>query len=218
MWRIALLSVCLSVLLIAGVERPARAQSAVACMCYCGITISPPCSEQACKAACGWRGDDGGSGDGGTRGSSQIWYCRAVAPNGAWGWAYSPNRGWASSQALKECRNGGRGCAIEACRINDPSLAKAPSGKRQNPPGQSRPKAAKGWCDLCTRKLKNDVNAGWASGLVRLYVGQAIAGYDNCKRRQPGSCAAGDQVVKRLRACSSKMFDQYRSCLSDAIR
>ena len=34
----------------------------MACGCYCGITISPPCSEQACKTACGWRPDGRGGG------------------------------------------------------------------------------------------------------------------------------------------------------------
>lgn len=26
------------------------------CGCYCGAVIPPPCSEEACKSACGWQG------------------------------------------------------------------------------------------------------------------------------------------------------------------
>ena len=68
---------------------PALAQSAVLCGCYCGINISPPCSEQACKNACGWQS---GSGSGGSNqsGPAQLWYCRAVTGKGGAGWAWSP--------------------------------------------------------------------------------------------------------------------------------
>lgn len=36
---------------------PARAQDGgtAACVCYCGIRLSPPCGDDACKRACGWK-------------------------------------------------------------------------------------------------------------------------------------------------------------------
>lgn len=33
---------------------------AVSCGCYCGVMIPPPCSDEACKKACGWKGGSGG--------------------------------------------------------------------------------------------------------------------------------------------------------------
>jgi hypothetical protein len=33
---------------------PAGPASKGSCQCYCGIYLNPPCSEQACKNACGW--------------------------------------------------------------------------------------------------------------------------------------------------------------------
>jgi hypothetical protein len=71
---------------------------------------------------------------------------------------------------------------------------------------------------VCTRKLQNDVYSGWASGLVRIYVGQAIAGSENCKRRAGGVCAAGDQMADELRKCSKYTFARYRECLSTATQ
>jgi hypothetical protein len=201
------------VILLLAPASPARAQSAVACGCYCGITISPPCSEQACKDACGWRGGAGGGGGG----STQLWYCRALAPNGASGWAWSSNPATARQSALGECQQRARGCVIEACRVNDPSLARAPQGKRPTVRGgQATPQ--EGWCGLCSRKLQNDVTSGWASGLIRLYVGQAIAGYQNCKQKAGGgTCAAGDRIMGALRACHAKRFSAYRDCISGSF-
>src|SRR5690606_25048775 len=109
MKRFALSVVCLAILLIAVAATSARAQSPVACVCYCGITISPPCSEQACKNACGWRSGDSGSSQ---RGPAQLWYCRALAPNGAFGWGSAPNQNQARQRALSECQKRARGCAI----------------------------------------------------------------------------------------------------------
>jgi hypothetical protein len=218
MKRIALPAACLSILLVAMLliavaTTPARAQSAVACGCYCGITISPPCSEQACKNACGWRGGDGGR----QSGPARLWYCRALAPNGAYGWASSSNQDGARQRALNECRQRASGCVIEACRINDPGLASAPPKTRSTAQGQRQTKAEQGWCELCVRKLRSDINSGWASALIRSYVGQAIAGYENCKRRAGGTCAAGDQLVNRLRACRSEAFAGYRACVSSTL-
>lgn len=213
MKSIALLAVSFLFLVLA-LAAPAQAQTAVRCMCYCGVTIFPPCSEEACKTACGW--DGGGGGRGGESGPAQTYYCRAVAPNGAWGWAHSSRESWARQNALAGCRKHAEGCVIEACRINDPSLAQAPTTTPSPAPGQGPTTTEQGWCGVCTHKLQADVDASWASGLVRLYVGQAIAGYENCKQKAGGICPAGDQMVARLRACGSKMFDAYRSCLTAA--
>ena len=32
------------------------------CGCYCGKVLPPPCSDEACKSACGWQGSSGGGG------------------------------------------------------------------------------------------------------------------------------------------------------------
>jgi hypothetical protein len=206
---------CILALLLAP-TMPVLAQGAVLCGCYCGITISPPCSEEACKAACGY--SEGGSGRGGESGPAQVYYCRAVAPSGAWGWASSSRESWARQNALAGCRKHADGCQIEACRINDPSLAQAPPAGARPPAAPQGPATPDtGWCGQCVRKLQTDIDGKWASGLIRAHVGQAIAGYENCKQQKAGGmCAAGDQMVARLRACGSKMFDAYRSCLTEA--
>jgi hypothetical protein len=217
MKAIVLAGVACILALILAPAPPALAQGAVLCGCYCGITISPPCSEEACKAACGYGGGESGGGRGGASGPAQVYYCRAVAPNGAWGWASSSRESWARQNALAGCRKHADGCQIEDCRINDPTLAQAPpaSGRPAEPPqGPTTPET--GWCGVCTRKLQADVDKEWASGLIRLYVGEAISGYENCKQKAGGVCAAGDQMVARLKACGSKMFDAYRSCLTAA--
>jgi hypothetical protein len=210
------LAVASFLVLVLAPATAARAQGAVLCVCYCGISILPPCSEQACKDACHY---DDGRGSEGPSGPTQTWYCRALAPNGAWGWGYSSNPGRARQIAVGECQKRADGCEIEACRVNDPSLAQAPSRPRPPPPpaqGPMTPEQA--WCDTCTRKLRNDVDSGWASGLVRLYVGQAVSGYENCKLKARGVCPAGDRLAKALRDCSRYGFDAYRQCLSDAIQ
>jgi hypothetical protein len=213
---IALAVMCSGVLLLV-LAAVAQAQVAVRCMCYCGVTIYPPCSEEACKAACGW--DEGGGGRKGGGGPAQIWYCRAVAPDGAWGWASSSKESWARQNALAGCRKHADGCRIEDCRINDPTLAqKPPASARPAPPQQGGTAPDGGWCALCVRKLQADIDSGWASGLIRIYVGQAIAGYENCRQKAGGACEAGDQMVVRLRACGSKMFDDYRRCLTEATQ
>lgn len=190
----------------------AVAQSAVSCDCYCGITTSPPCSEQACKSACGWTQD--GRGGGQQSGPTRLWYCRAVTGKGGAGWAWSPDLDTARQSALNYCRKYGR-CTIEACRVNDPSLARAPSTTRAPVRGPGPTPRQQGWCELCTRKLQADVRAGWASALIRSYVGQAIAGYQNCKRMAPsgGSCPAGDRLAAALRQCGWRTFAAYRACI-----
>lgn len=37
---------------------------AVSCGCYCGINIAPPCSDEACKRACGWKDPSKGQSQG----------------------------------------------------------------------------------------------------------------------------------------------------------
>ncbi len=205
---------CLVLLLALATVAPA--QVAVRCMCYCGEYIFPPCSEEACKAACHW--DPGGGSRGGESGPAQIFYCRAVAPDGSWGWAYDPRESRAAQQALAGCRKHADGCRLEACRINDPSLAQAPPATAIPPPPPQDPATPEaGWCALCVRKLQADIDSGWASGLIRIYVGQAIAGYENCKRKAGGVCLAGDQMAERLRNCGG-MFDEYRKCLTRATQ
>jgi hypothetical protein len=54
--------------------------------------------------------------------------------------------------------------------------------------------------------------------MVRIYVGQAIAGYENCKLKARGACVAGDQIVNSLKNCGSKTFSAYRACISDSLR
>ena len=50
-----------AVLLLALLAVPASAQGrAVSCGCYCGVVLSPPCSDDACKAACGYGGGSSG--------------------------------------------------------------------------------------------------------------------------------------------------------------
>jgi hypothetical protein len=214
-FALAFAAACIPALVLAPVA-PALAQGAVLCGCYCGITISPPCSEQACKAACGYSEGGGGRG-GGSSAPAQVYYCRAVAPDGAWGWASSSSESWARQNALAGCRKHAEGCRIENCRINDPTLAQAPPASARPPaPAQSPTTPEAAWCATCIRKLQADVDKEWASGLIRVYVGQAIAGYENCKQKAGGMCAAGDQMVARLRACGNKMFDAYRGCLTEA--
>ena len=209
--RVAVILVLAATMLLGAAASRALGQGAVLCGCYCGIMISPPCSEQACKAACGY--SEGGGSRQGSEGPVQIHYCRAVAPDGSWGWASSSRESWARQNALAGCRKHADGCRIEACRINDPSLAQAPPGGTRPPPVAP---AASGWCSTCTHKLQADIDKGWASGMIRIYVGQAIAGYENCKQKGGEACPMGDEMVARLHACSSKMFDAYRSCLTEA--
>ncbi len=53
--RSSLLVALLLGLGLAAVSSPAGAQQVAACGCYCGKVIRPPCSDNACKQACGWR-------------------------------------------------------------------------------------------------------------------------------------------------------------------
>jgi hypothetical protein len=99
-----------------------------------------------------------------------------------------------------------------------PRVSPPAGGERQRraAPRRLRQSESQGGCDLCTRKLQNDVASGWASALIRLYVERAMAGYENCKRGTGGMCAAGDRLVDKLRGCRGFTFSAYRQCIQDA--
>lgn len=46
----------LAILLSAAWAAPLSAQSTVSCGCYCGVMVPPPCTDDACKKACGYSG------------------------------------------------------------------------------------------------------------------------------------------------------------------
>jgi hypothetical protein len=56
--RLLLLTILLG-LAAAMFSSPAMAQSVAKCGCYCGKVLDPPCSENACKQACGYRAPGG---------------------------------------------------------------------------------------------------------------------------------------------------------------
>lgn len=47
-------------LVVLAMSSLARTQQIAACGCYCGKVIRPPCSDNACKLACGWRAPSSG--------------------------------------------------------------------------------------------------------------------------------------------------------------
>ena len=49
------------VLLLSSAEGALAQAGPVSCTCYCGKVLRPPCSDNACKQACGWRGPGGNS-------------------------------------------------------------------------------------------------------------------------------------------------------------
>jgi hypothetical protein len=140
-------------------------------------------------------GARGPSGGGYRRGGSGNWGCLARARNGAWGnsWEYRSESA-ARSRALSECRTRSKGsaCSISYCRTGiTASNPPRPSGRTPARSAPSRQRSAYS-CAVCERKLRADLNAGWASGRTRSYVQQAIAGYQNCKRKAAPPCTAGD--------------------------
>ena len=119
---------CLSRLSRSGLTlaAPAPAQGPVLCYCYCGLTTFPPCSEEACKTVCGYGGGEGGGGRGGgaaQTGTAAPWHL-TVPGAGLTIRTKEGHAGWPSADA----RSMPRAATIEACRINDPSLAE---GRRQ---------------------------------------------------------------------------------------
>lgn len=214
--RVAILAACIALLILSGA---AQAQN-------CG---SPPDPRSNTAGYASWCNCMGGSYNyqttactgartGGARpqgGSSQLWYCRAQARNGAWGWGEFASQSDATQRALNECRNYARGrpCSIQYCRLG--------GGPAQRPTQAARAprRAAAYGCDTCARKLRADLRSGWASGRLHSYVDQAIAGYENCKLKAAGSCTTGDVLVRTVRnGCSG--FDAetaYRACLGRTL-
>jgi hypothetical protein len=187
----------------------ALAQTAVGCVCYCGIQLVGYCTEQTCKNACGYRPPPP---------PSPNWGCVAETGRGAWGrsWGFA-NRAAAVSRAVAECQNrsGSYACQITSCSTGRTASNPPPAPNRSASNGQ-RTRAYS--CAVCDQKLRNDVSSGWASGRFRSYVSQAIAGYYNCKRRAYGVCQ-GDRLVSLLNGCSrSKNDNAYRACVSRSLR
>jgi hypothetical protein len=56
---IRLLLVVAGIVVSAPEVASAQSSKAVSCTCYCGRVLSPPCSDSACKQACGWSGGGG---------------------------------------------------------------------------------------------------------------------------------------------------------------
>src|SRR5579884_2861204 len=76
-WRVDTLLFCLFSLpmvavFLLGFATPAKAQGAVLCTCYCGARLYPPCSEEACKSACGYSEPRQGGGEGGGGGGGRV--------------------------------------------------------------------------------------------------------------------------------------------------
>jgi hypothetical protein len=74
-------------------------------------------------------------------------------------------------------------------------------------------------CETCHQKLMADIRSGWASGRLRTYVAQAIAGYENCKRKAAPNCMQGDILVRTIRnACDAQPDeDAYRACVGRIV-
>jgi len=157
------------------------------------------------------------------RGSSSSggWYCIARARNGANGWArHYRTEAEARRRALAECHNYSKGqaCAIRSCRLEGSGAAQTrrPSPAQTRQGRRTRPAYG---CDVCHRKLMSDLRAGWASARTRTYVDQAIAGYENCKRKAAGSCLQGDILARTVRnACFGFRTEaSFRACLGRTL-
>lgn len=167
-------------------------------------------------------GAHGPSGGGTRRRSSGTWGCLAQARNGAWGnsWEYS-NQGAARSRALSECRARSKGsaCSVSYCRTGvTASSPLRPSGRK--PAQRSTGRKPTLSCAVCAQKLRADLNAGWASARIVTYTQQAIAGYQNCKRKATPPCDIGDILVRTVRnSCTKHETDdkEFRRCLGDAL-
>lgn len=159
---------------------------------------------------------------GGGTTSSGDWGCYARASNGAWGnsWGWG-SEAQARSRALSECRSNSRGraCSVRYCQRGT-SSARRPGPGRTAPRQAAPPRTRYAYsCSLCERKLRNDLLSGLGSARIQTYVRQAIAGYENCKRKGRPPCTGGDILVRSLRnGCFGFRADEpFRRCVGRVL-
>lgn len=155
------------------------------------------------------------------RGSSGSWGCYARARSGAWGnsWSWG-TEARARSRALSECRSRSRGrrCTVRYCQQGT-SASNRP-GPRRAAPRRAAPRKRYAYsCSLCARKLRNDLISGLGSARIQTYVRQAIAGYNNCKRKAEPPCTRGDILVRSVRnGCFGFRTDApFRRCVGRVL-
>lgn len=170
-------------------------------------------------ACVGARGPSGGGHRGG---SSGTWGCLAEARNGAWGnsWEFGSENA-ARSRAQSECRARSKGsaCSVSYCRTGiTASNPLQPPGRK---PAQSTPVRKPAYsCAVCAQKLRADLNAGLGSARIVTYTQQAIAGYQNCKRKAAPPCDIGDILVRTVEnGCNGFKADDaaFRQCLGRTL-
>lgn len=170
-------------------------------------------------ACVGARGPRGGGG----QQSSGDWGCYARARSGAWGnsWGWG-SEAQARGRALAECRAQSRGqaCSIRYCRRGT-SSAQRPGRTGVTAPRQAAPSRTRYAysCSLCEQKLRNDLLSGLGSARIQTYVRQAIAGYNNCKRKGRPPCTGGDILVRSVQnGCFGFGADEpFRSCVGRVL-
>jgi len=154
------------------------------------------------------------------RGSSGTWGCYARASNGAWGnsWSWA-TEAQARSRAIGECRSNSRGrrCTVRYCQRGTSSARRPGPGRAA--PRRTPPKRYAYSCSLCERKLRNDLLSGLGSARIQTYVRQAIAGYNNCKRKGRPPCSRGDILVRSVRnGCFGFRADApFRRCVGRVL-
>ncbi|MGE4166134.1 MAG: hypothetical protein AB7E67_09140 [Xanthobacteraceae bacterium] len=74
-------------------------------------------------------------------------------------------------------------------------------------------------CEQCYRKLKADIRFGWFSHRPHSYIGHAVTGYENCKRKAAGSCDNADRFRDAARGCATPGFtnDGSRTCIENVL-
>lgn len=87
----------------------------------------------------------------------------------------------------------------------------------RSPEGKEKKEPEKRACSVCSDGLARNVQAHVGNArMLQTYVDQAIAGYNNCKRKAGGDCSTGDILVRTLQnACNG--FDEetaYHSCIA----
>jgi hypothetical protein len=153
------------------------------------------------------------------------WGCYAQARNGRGGFSWGFRTESAARQrALSECRvySGQGSCTVRSCQPGT-SAQRPPSKKpvartapRQAPASRARTAYS---CSLCEQKLRNDLLSGLGSARIQTYVRQAIAGYDNCKRKGEPPCTGGDILVRSVRnGCFGFGTDEpFRICVGRVL-